>query len=87
MILFQTFTVTVTPDVSDYTKIVIHAVDPKGGRWDFTIMNGNSYNLLVDRMDLVGTWTIYADVYNDFGVLSGAASGPAASLEVHPLPI
>ena len=85
--VFQPFYVTVTPDVSDYTKIVIHAVDPNGGRWDFTITNGNSYDLLVERMDLVGTWTIYADVYNDYGVFYGASSGAKAYLTVNPLPL
>lgn len=85
--VFQPFYVTVTPDVSDYTKIVIHAVDPNGGKWDFTITSGNTYDLLVDRMDLVGTWTIYADVYNDYGVFYGASSGAKAYLTVNPLPL
>lgn len=86
VILYQPFYVTVNPDVDDYTKIVIHAVDPKGGVWDFVISSGNSYDLLVDRSELTGTWTIYADVYNAYGVFKGASSGARAYLKVNPLP-
>lgn len=85
--VFQTFYVTVNPDVSDYTKIVIHAIDPTGGKWDFEITSGNSYDLMVTQMDLTGTWTIYADVYNDYGVFYGASSGAKAYLTVYELPI
>lgn len=85
--VYQTFYVTVTPDVPDYTKIVIHAIDPTGGRWDFVISSGNSYDLMVTELHLTGTWTIYADVYNDYGVFYGASSGAKATLTVYPLPI
>lgn len=83
--VYQTFYVTVNPDVSDYTKIVIHAVDPTGSRWDFVISSGNSYDLMVTQPELTGTWTIYADVYNDYGVYYGASSGARAYLKVSPL--
>lgn len=85
--VLQTFYVTVNPDVADYTKIVVHAIDPNGGTWDFVITNGNSNDLVVTQFDLTGTWTIYADVYNDYGVFYGASSGAKAYLKVHPLPI
>ena len=86
VVLYQDFTVTVKPDVSDYTKIVIHAVDPKGGRWDFTINSGNSYDLEVFDASLTGTWTLYADVYNDYGVLYGTSGGARVALTVYGLP-
>lgn len=86
VILYQHFYVTVNPNVDDYTKIVIHAVDPKGTTWDFTITGGNSKELLVDQADLTGTWTIYADVYNDYGVFRGSSSGSKARLKVNPMP-
>ena len=80
-----TFYVTVDPDVSDYTQIVIHAIDPKGEEWDFVISSGNSMSLVVTEMDLTGTWKLYADVYNEYGMLDGASSGARAYLEVLPL--
>ena len=87
MYIYQPFIVTVRPDVSDYTKIVIHAVDPTGGRWDFTISDGNTYDLEVYDSSLTGTWTLYADVYNAYGVLYGASGGARVALTVYALPI
>ena len=83
VIVEQDFYVTVTPDVSDYTKIVVHAIDPRGGRWDQTISSGNSCALEIYDYSLTGTWTFYADVYNPYGVFQGAASGARAALTVY----
>ena len=77
--LYETFTVVVTPNVMDYTKIVIHAIDPTGGRWDFTLTGTNAQSLYVDDPNLLGTWTIYADVYNQYGVYYG---GPSVTVRV-----
>lgn len=82
IILYETFTVRVVPDVTDYTKIVIHAIDPTGGRWDFTMSGTNSKSLYVDDPNLVGTWKIYADVYNQYGVYYGSSNGPYATIRV-----
>ena len=83
VIMEQDFYVTVIPDVDDYTKIVVHGIDPKGGRWDHTISNGNSCALEIYDYSLAGTWTFYADVYNSYGVFKGASSGARAALTVY----
>ena len=36
---------------------------------------------------LTGTWTLYADVYNAYGVLYGASGGAWAALTVYGLPV
>jgi len=69
--LYERFTVVVTPNVTDYTKIVIHAIDPTGSRWDFTMSGTNSKTLYVDDASLTGTWKIYATVTNPYGSYTG----------------
>ena len=80
--LYQEFTITVTPNESDFTNIVIHAKDPLGEVWTFSLGTSVSKKLYVDRADLIGTWTIYADVSNAQGIYSGEEQGPYASLIV-----
>ncbi len=71
--LYERFTVVVTPNVTDYTKIVIHAIDPTGSRWDFSMSGTNSKTLYVDDASLTGTWKIYATVTNPYGSYTGVA--------------
>lgn len=80
--LYQQFIVTVTPTRSDFTNIVLYAKDPSGGLWDFTLGTLTTKALLVDRLDLTGVWTIYAEItYND-GTYSGAQEGPYVQMTV-----
>ena len=71
--LYERFTVVVTPNVSDYTKIVIHAIDPTGSRWDFSMSGTNSKTLYVDDANLKGTWKISATVTNPYGSYTGGS--------------
>lgn len=80
--LYQQFVVTVIPTRSDFTNIVLYAKDPLGGLWDFTLGTSTTKALLVDRLDLTGVWTIYAEItYND-GTYSGEQEGPYVQMTV-----
>lgn len=80
--LLQMFTVTVIPNEENVTSIVIHAKDPTGELWDFSLSDGMQKELYIDRADLVGIWTIYADVSNEFGTYYGADTGHYVQLTV-----
>lgn len=86
VVLNQRVVVTVTPDADAYSKIIIHAVDPLGKLWEFTLDSGNQKTVYVDQPELIGAWTLYATVVNEYGAYSGQDSGPYAELIVELAP-
>ena len=82
VVLDQRVVVTVTPDTDAYSKIIIHAVDPLGKLWEFTLDSGNQKTVYVDQPELIGAWALYATVVNEYGTYSGQDSGPYAELIV-----
>lgn len=86
VVLDQRVVVTVTPDTDAYSKIIIHAVDPLGKLWEFTLDSGNQKTVYVDQPELIGAWALYATVVNEYGTYSGQDSGPYAELIVELAP-
>ena len=48
--------------------------------------SGNQKTVYVDQPELIGAWTLYATVVNEYGTYSGQDSGPYAELIVELAP-